>query len=124
VATQILVQKQLDLVAAGQQPTMVNADPTGHTYINWRGLENLEPELYIENNTASAITLTMVTARASNFGTFPNKVVTIPAASLMILPAFDSRRFADPGTGLASFTLSVTTNVRVAAVEPGRIWKE
>ena len=103
---------------------MVAADPTGHTYTNWRGLENLEPELYIENNTASPITLTMATARDSNFGTFPDKPITIPAASLMIVPAFDSRRFTHPGTGLASFTLSVTTNVRVAAVEPGRIFKE
>lgn len=122
--TPLTVQSQLALIAAGTSPIMTNADATGHTYRNVRGVEDLEPEIYVENNTASAITLTMVSARQSNFGTFPNKVVTCAAASLTILPAFDVHRFTDPGTGLASFTLSVTANVRVAAVEPGRFYKE
>ena len=122
--TELVVQSQLALMEAGTPPTMTAADATGHTYRNLRGVEDLEPMIYVENSTASPITLTMISARKSNFGTFPNKTVTIPAMTITQLPGFDVRRFTDPGTSLASFTLSATSGVRVAAVEPGRYYKE
>lgn len=121
MATELTVQDQLALMAAGAAPTMVAADITGHTVVNDAGRE---VEIWVDNASGSPLTMTVETARKSDFGTFPDKVITIPAAALVVLPTFAARRFTDVGTGKLSFTLSAVGSVTVAAVRAGQYFQE
>lgn len=121
MAVDLTVQDQLALMVAGSEPTMTAASGTGHTATNPAGAE---VELWVDNASGSNVTLTMKTKRRSNFGTFPDKTVTILAGALVVLPTFAAQRFTDPATGKLEFTLSVTTNISVAAVRPGQYFQE
>lgn len=121
MATELSVQDQIALVDGGDAPAMVAADANGNTYRNPAGGE---PMLWVQNDSGSPITVTIATARPSNFGTYPDKTYTVPASTLQLLPRFDARRFTDPGTTLCSVSYSDVTSVTVAAVRPGLVWKE
>jgi len=118
---QITVQDQVTLILSDTPPTFINADAGGHTYLNGPGRE---AHIIIQNASLASITATFVSVRKSNFGTFPNKVITIGPDRESTLPLFDHRRFTDEDTLLASFTLSAITNVMVAAILPGVFFKE
>jgi len=121
MATDLTAQSQLTLMAAGTAPTMTAADITGHTVLNPAGAE---VNIWVNNASASVLTMTVTTARDSNFGTFPDKTLSIQAASLVVLSQFSARRFTSPETGKLTFTLSAVTSVTVAAVTPGQYFQE
>jgi hypothetical protein len=68
--------------------------------------------------------MTITSARKSNFGTFPNKTISILAGATTALPTFAAQRFSDLGTGKLAFTLSSVTSITVAAVRPGQYYQE
>jgi hypothetical protein len=119
--TELVVQDQITLVEAGDAPTMVAADATGNTFRNPPGDE---AHLWVQNGGGLPVTVTVATARPSNFGRFPDKVLTVPAATLQQLPLFSAVRFTDPGTTLCTVTYSSVSSVTVAAVRPGMYEKE
>jgi hypothetical protein len=119
-AVDLTVQDQLALVAASASPNFVAASANGHTVDNPEGHET---QLWFINSGA-AITVTFVSARKSNFGTFPNKAITIPGGSTVAIPTFSARRFSDPATGKLSFTLSSVAGVTLAALRLGQYFQE
>ncbi len=117
MALNLAIQFEQSLGPSG--PLFVAADAAGHTFANDGSVA-----IWVHNNTASAITLTMASARDSDFGPYPSREVEIAASTLFKTSTWNARRFTNPVTGLASFTLDVTSGVLVAAVSQQQIFKD
>lgn len=94
------------------------AGPTGDRAPNAGG----RTRVWINNDGAS-VTCTITSQRDSNFGPFPDKVLTIPANTFYPLPPFDPRRF-NTADSFIHFVFSDETNVTIAAVEDETIFKD
>jgi hypothetical protein len=58
----------------------------------------------VKNTTAGAISVTVATQRASNYGDMTNLVVSVPATSERTIGVYDVGRFAADVDGLAVIT--------------------
>lgn len=117
MALDLAIQFELSLGPSG--PLFVAADATGHTFANDGNVA-----IWVHNNTLNPLTLTMLSARHSDFGPYPSREIEIAASTLYKTSTWHSRRFTDERTGRATFTLSVTSGVLVAAVAQQQIYKD
>lgn len=117
MAINLSVQFESALGPSG--PTYVAADAGGHTFAN-----DGETAIWVKNLSASSINLVMASARDSDFGPYPSKTIAIAASTIFKTQTFNARRFTSPVTGLATFTLSATASVEVAAVAQQQIFKD
>jgi hypothetical protein len=99
-------------------PDFVAADAGGDEAPNPRS----RTAIWIINDGAE-MTLTITSSRESNFGPYPNKVITIPSGVSYFTPQFDARRF-DNLNGRISFIFSRVSDVTVAAVERGTVYQD
>lgn len=101
---------QFESVLAGGEPTWTNASGSGHQFPN-----SGKVVVYVENQRDTTVNIVFQSRRSCEFGTHSNKTYTVPANKLWKSPQLDPRRFTGID-GLAIFTLSQTSQVRVAAV--------
>ncbi len=97
-----------------------NADALGHTIGNSSG----NVAIHVKNDNAADVTLTILSARESDFGPYPAWTFIVKSGTQRKTPTFDPRRFSDPLTKLLTFMLSVTTDVQVAALVQQQKFKD
>lgn len=118
MADELTLQYEFELV--GGEIVWTPGSASGHQFANQQG----DVGIWIDNMRGTSIVVTFLTARESDFGVFPDKVITCAAAAITKLPTFNPRRFTTVGTGKTTFTLSETTDVQVAALVQQQYFKE
>ena len=97
----------------GNPPTLVAAASSGgDTWLN----TTPEPNLYVAVSTA-AVTMTVTTKNACEFGTHPDWTLVIQPGGLIVLGPFNAARFTG-ADGLAKVTFSTPANVQLGVVRP------
>jgi len=74
-------------------------------------------------NAGAATTVDFISQRSSNFGSFPDKTLSIPAFTFYPIPAMDARRFNDAADWV-KFIFADATNITIAAVADVKIYKD
>lgn len=73
-------------------------------------------DLYVNNASAGAVNVTIVSKVVCSQGVLHDLVVSVPAGAIRLIGPIPAQRFADPVTGLASVNYSATASVSVASI--------
>lgn len=119
-AVEIFVQDQRDLVGLPVERVIANAAGSGGNKFYNDGFGEIH--LDIINGSGSALVLTVISARPSNFGVYPNHTETIPVDVGYVTRGFDPRRFNDL-EGFLTFSFDIVTFVEIAAVRRQKIYQ-
>lgn len=100
-----------NISTTGLGPTYAAANAGGDTFPN-----NGRTLLHVKNGGASAVTVTLVSAKTCNQGFQHDLQVSVPAGGERMIGPFPPDRFNNESTGQVSVTYSGVTSVTVAAL--------
>lgn len=74
--------------------------------------------LHVKNGSAGALTVTVVTPKATEYGAdIADTAVSIPAAGERVIGPFPYQHYANPADGKADITYSGVTSLTVAVIQ-------
>lgn len=106
------------LTLSGSEPTYITANSGGDRIYNPRS----RSRAWVVNS-GGAQDATIESALESNFGAYPDYVVSIPAGAFWILPPFSAARFNDPTDGYYKVTFDTPADIQIASVEDEMVLK-